>query len=98
MANGLTHFTPPTGANHAVAFADTTALVTLKVLASQVPMLLLIGQHEKIYNPETTAARAKSLVPNVQAEIVPNASHDLNVAQSDYVNERILKFFVTDQR
>jgi pimeloyl-ACP methyl ester carboxylesterase len=56
------------------------------------PVLVLIGGRSVIYNPEAVQRRAKHLIPNVQAEIIPDASHALNAEKSELVNERILQF------
>jgi pimeloyl-ACP methyl ester carboxylesterase len=40
------------------------------------PMLLLIGDHEVIYNPQKAIRRAARLVPGLKAEIIPNANHN----------------------
>ncbi len=54
--------------------------------------LLLIGAKEVIYNPELAVKRAQALIPHIEAEIVPNASHGLPMEQPTLVNERILSF------
>jgi pimeloyl-ACP methyl ester carboxylesterase len=58
----------------------------------QMPVLVLIGGRSVIYNPEAVQRRAKHLIPNIQAEIIPDASHALNAEKSELVNERILQF------
>lgn len=54
--------------------------------------LLLIGAQEVIYNPELAAKRAKRLIPNIEAKLVPDASHGLPMEQPGLVNEHILDF------
>jgi pimeloyl-ACP methyl ester carboxylesterase len=54
--------------------------------------LLLIGDQEVIYKPTSALIRAKRLIPNIEAEIVPNAGHGLPMEQPVLVNERILGF------
>ncbi len=54
--------------------------------------LLLIGEEEVIYNPKAAVNRAKQLIQNISAELIPNASHGLPMEQADPVNERILGF------
>jgi pimeloyl-ACP methyl ester carboxylesterase len=56
------------------------------------PMLLLIGDHEVIYKPERVIQRATRLVAGLKVEIVPNANHNAQVTNPDYVNQRILEF------
>ncbi len=59
--------------------------------------LLLIGGKEVIYDPEVAVNRAKQLIPNIEAEVVPNASHGLPLEQAELVNERILEFLTQEQ-
>jgi pimeloyl-ACP methyl ester carboxylesterase len=58
----------------------------------QTPVLLLIGDHEVIYKPEDAIRRAISLVPNLKAEIIPNANHIAEYTASDFVNKKILEY------
>jgi pimeloyl-ACP methyl ester carboxylesterase len=54
--------------------------------------MLLIGGKEVIYDPEVAVKRAQQLIPNIEAEVIPNASHGLPMEQAELVNERILEF------
>jgi pimeloyl-ACP methyl ester carboxylesterase len=63
----------------------------------QVPTLLLIGQQEVIYNPVASVERARRLIPRIEADLVPNASHDMSAFQAKIVDERILKFLKGDK-
>jgi pimeloyl-ACP methyl ester carboxylesterase len=56
------------------------------------PTLLLIGGRSVIYNPERALRRATRLMPHLEAELIPDASHALNAEKADLVNEHILKF------
>jgi pimeloyl-ACP methyl ester carboxylesterase len=56
------------------------------------PTLLLIGQQEALYNPLAAVKRARQLIPTVQAEIVPNAGHDMPVSRAEIVDEKVLAF------
>jgi len=56
------------------------------------PVLLLIGAGEKIYNPQKALDRAQRLMPNLIAEIIPNVGHTLNMEQPEIVNSRVLEF------
>jgi pimeloyl-ACP methyl ester carboxylesterase len=58
----------------------------------QTPILLLIGDHEVIYNPQHVIRRATHLVAGLKAEIIPNANHNAQVTAPDIVNEKILEF------
>ena len=52
--------------------------------------LLLIGREEVIYNPEIAVEQVKRLFQNIEAEVIPNASHGLPMEQAELVNELIL--------
>lgn len=56
------------------------------------PALLLIGSEEKIYNPQKAIKRAQSWMPDLTAEIIPDAGHLLIMDRPDIINARILKF------
>ena len=56
------------------------------------PTLLLIGRQEVLYNPVRAIDRARWLIPRLQAELLPAASHDLVFAQSHLINRRLLEF------
>ena len=58
----------------------------------QVPTLLLIGQQEVIYDPVASVERARKLIPHLEADLIPQASHDLAYYQAKIVDERILEF------
>jgi pimeloyl-ACP methyl ester carboxylesterase len=59
----------------------------------KVPVLTLIGERSIIYNPQRACERASKLIPGVQAEIVPGASHALNAEKAGLLNERIVEFY-----
>lgn len=56
------------------------------------PTLLLIGEHEVIYDLQKAMARATRLLPNVQAKIIPGASHCLTIEQPDAINNALVSF------
>lgn len=56
------------------------------------PTLLLIGKQEVIYDPVKAIERARWLIPNLRAELLPNASHDLVFAQPQLINRHITAF------
>jgi len=60
------------------------------------PALLLIGSEEKIYNPQKAINRARRWMPDLSAEIVPDAGHLLIMDRPDIINARILKFLSDD--
>jgi pimeloyl-ACP methyl ester carboxylesterase len=56
------------------------------------PVLLLIGDHEVIYQPERVTQRATRLVAGLKAEMIPNANHNAEYTNAEAVNEKLLKF------
>jgi pimeloyl-ACP methyl ester carboxylesterase len=55
------------------------------------PVLLLIGDHD-IINNEKSVEKAKKLLPHIETIIIKNAGHFLSIDQSEIVNARILDF------
>jgi pimeloyl-ACP methyl ester carboxylesterase len=56
------------------------------------PTLLLIADHEILYEPRATLRLAKARMPALEGEIVHNAYHLAAMAQPDVVNARIIAF------
>jgi pimeloyl-ACP methyl ester carboxylesterase len=56
------------------------------------PVLLLIGEKETLYDPQTTLRLAMARVPGLSGAVVDNADHIAAMAQPDDVNRRILDF------
>ncbi len=56
------------------------------------PTLLLIGDHEIMYEPKKAVDNATRLIPNLRAELIPNANHMLNSDQPELINDRLLEF------
>jgi pimeloyl-ACP methyl ester carboxylesterase len=60
--------------------------------ALDVPVLLLIGENEVIYDPAKALARAHLLIPDFQGELVPQCNHDMVSSQHHIVDARVLDF------
>jgi pimeloyl-ACP methyl ester carboxylesterase len=58
----------------------------------RVPVLFLVGEYERIYSPEKAVHRLRRAAPQVSAEIIPGAGHDLTVAQADLVNRKVVEY------
>jgi pimeloyl-ACP methyl ester carboxylesterase len=72
-------------------------LYTSEELAQiKAPTLLLVGDREQIYPAEEVSQAAKSLMPGIQVQIIPNAHHITALAQPELVNASLLKFFNGD--
>ena len=60
--------------------------------AIRAPTLLLIAEHELLYEPDTTLRIAMTRMPGLEGEIVPGAHHLAAMAQPDAVNALIVDF------
>jgi pimeloyl-ACP methyl ester carboxylesterase len=58
----------------------------------QVPALFLMGKNEKTFSPQKAIQRINRLAPHLQTEMLAGAGHDLNLAQADLVNRKVLEF------
>ncbi len=56
------------------------------------PTLLIVGDHERIYNPEAVIGAAKRLMPSIQTCLILAAHHITALAQPARVNEVLLAF------
>jgi pimeloyl-ACP methyl ester carboxylesterase len=54
--------------------------------------LLLLGDHEVVYDPRAAMRRAQRLIPSVTVTVLPQAGHALSFDQPDRVNHEILAF------
>ncbi|MCB9640130.1 MAG: alpha/beta hydrolase [Myxococcales bacterium] len=69
------------------------ATLSDEVLRSiQAPCLLLLGEQEKIYPPKKAIARAVRCMSSLKAVLLPDASHDISIAQRERVNQEIIAF------
>jgi pimeloyl-ACP methyl ester carboxylesterase len=88
MYLGLKHFRmPPETARIAP-----DALSDEELRAIHVPVLVLIGDREVLFDARTALARARRLMPDVEGELVPDSSHEMCVSQHQIVNARVLDF------
>ena len=62
----------------------------------KIPTLLLLGDHEVIYDYKAALKRARHLIPQIETELIPGAGHTLNFDQPELVNQRILEFLIRD--
>jgi|GEM_PF-180365 len=69
-----------------------TLLTDEELKGINVPTLFLVGENEKIFSAEKALARLKRVAPQIRAELIPGAGHDLTVAQADVVGAKILEF------
>lgn len=72
-------------------FVEMTPFKDSELNSLKMPVLVLIGDNDFINN-EKSILKAKRCIPNVQAEIVKKAGHFLSFDQSNFINERIIRF------
>lgn len=58
----------------------------------KVPMLFLVGEHEKMYSAQKAVDRLHRVAPRIEAEIILHAGHDLTIVQAALVHSRVLAF------
>jgi pimeloyl-ACP methyl ester carboxylesterase len=62
-----------------------------------VPVLMLIGDHDRLNGP-TTIEQARQMVPHIEAAIIPNAGHLLSMEQPELVDAQLLRFLTEDKK
>lgn len=62
------------------------------LLNLKMPVLVMLGENEFAFSIENAVKRAKSIIGNLELEIVEDASHLLAVSKPDYINNKVLKF------
>ena len=60
--------------------------------ALDVPLLLLIGENEVMYDAAEVMARARRLIPNFEGEVVPHCNHEMSFSQYPIVDARVVDF------
>ncbi len=58
----------------------------------KVPCLFMIGENEKMYPAAAAVRRLHRVAPQVQAQIIPGAGHDLMMVKPDLVIGKVLEF------
>lgn len=56
------------------------------------PGLLILGEHETLYDPQAAAARAHRLLPTVETRIIPGVGHTVLYDRPEEVNALIAEF------
>ena len=70
----------------------TNALSDDELRSLHMPVLLLFGDGEVIYDPAQAFDRARRLIPHVERELIPRCRHDMCFSQSRIVDARVLEF------
>jgi pimeloyl-ACP methyl ester carboxylesterase len=68
-----------------------------RLAASHVPVLVIFGAEDQIYDAQAAVARYRQNVPGVQAHLIPGAGHSPNVEKPDLVAPLILAFAAPPQ-
>ncbi|MFB3894695.1 MAG: alpha/beta fold hydrolase [bacterium] len=71
-----------------------TVLTNQELQSIKVPILFLVGEHEKLYSANSAVQRLNTIAPQIQTEIIPNAGHDLTIVQAELVNKKVLDFLM----
>jgi pimeloyl-ACP methyl ester carboxylesterase len=66
--------------------------------AIRAPTLLLIAEHEILYEPDSTLRTAMTRMPGLEGEIVPGTHHLAAKAQPDAVDARIVDFLQAEEQ
>ena len=74
------------------ALDSATALPDTALRAVTAPTLALLAEHSPIMDPAAAAARARTLLPDVTVEIVPDAGHGLPADDAEWVAARVQRF------
>jgi|SRR5215211_2731057 len=86
MYLGTRYFRLQAGVGPWIVFSDE------ELRGMQVPMLLLIGQEEALYDSKAALERARRLIPNFEGELVPGANHEMTISKREFVDRRLLEF------
>lgn len=86
--HGMKHFRMPPE----TAFVLPVVTSDEELQALKVPVLLLIGDNEVVYNSAKALERAKRLIPNLEGELVPESNHNMCGSHYPIVDARVLEF------
>ena len=74
--------------------AAPTVFSDAELRAMQVPTLLLMGEHEVIYDASKALSRARRLIPHFEGELVMGCSHEMSGRQHQTVDARVIDFLM----
>lgn len=58
----------------------------------RVPSLLLVGENETVGSASKAMRRLHTVAPQIKAELIPGAGHDLPIARRELVIQKVLEF------
>lgn len=61
----------------------------------RVPSLLLIGENETVCSAKRALRRIRAIAPQIRAELIPGAGHDLPISQRELMTQKVLEFLAT---
>lgn len=91
MYLGVKHFRMPQETLRAAANAA-NPLSDSELTSMHIPVLLLMGDREVIYDAADALARARRLIPDVEGALVPGCRHDMCFSRRRLVNARVRAF------
>lgn len=60
-----------------------------------IPIAVFVGENEVLYSAHAALRRLGQIAPQIHAEIIPHAGHDLLLSQKAIVNQKLVTFFRT---
>ena len=69
-----------------------TVLEDAELKRIKMPALYLVGEHEKICSARKAIQRLHKVAPQINAEMIPGAGHDVSFVQAEIVNKKVLEF------
>jgi pimeloyl-ACP methyl ester carboxylesterase len=58
----------------------------------EVPVLYVVGENERICDPQAATARLEEVAPQIQTVTVPGAGHDAVWVRTEAVGESVMRF------
>ncbi len=58
----------------------------------RVPSLLLVGENETVGSAPSAMRRVRTVAPQIKAELIPGAGHDLPIAHRELLTQKVLEF------
>ncbi len=85
---GVSHFRMPSETRRIMpgAFSDE------ELRSLPMPVLLLMGEQEVMYDAATALERAREHIPNLDGELIPNSSHGMILSHHQLVDRRATTF------
>ena len=63
-----------------------------KLRTMRVPVLVLVGAEEVMFDPLEALHRGRKFIPDLEGDLVPQSSHDMSFSQHEIVDARVLDF------